>query len=151
MDRKSWLLNYGADQVVGFSGVRFDRPVTPPRHGFTKFDSSWSVGPETFPVVIPACFSKLTGHQRGFENLVSVLHESQSSKMNDECQEKRGRQHLSALRKGHHQTYVSDRSICSVKNSIAPAYTLPCFRSENRSIKWFVQLELPQYLRLIPR
>jgi len=87
VDRKIWLLNYGADQVVGFSGVHFDRPVTPPRHGFTKFDSSWSVGPETFSVVIPVCFSKLTGHQRGFECF--VRHDTQSIINTPPCQEKK--------------------------------------------------------------
>lgn len=87
MDRKIWLLNYGADQVVGFSGVRFDRPFTPPRHRFTKFDSSWSVGPEAFSVVIPVCFSKLTGHQRGFECF--VRHDTQSIINTPPCQEKK--------------------------------------------------------------
>ena len=90
MDSKIWLLNYGAGQVVGFSGVRFDRPFTPPRHRFTKFDSSWSVGPETFSVVIPVCFSKLTGHQRGFECF--VRHGTQSITIYDECQVKSAEQ-----------------------------------------------------------
>lgn len=56
------------------------------RHEFTRCTSSWFVGPETFSVVIPACFSRLTGHQRDLKCF--VRHGAQSTIKRAPCQEK---------------------------------------------------------------